>query len=638
MFCYNVNSLFRAERRTAFSNIMLLYNFDILCLCETWLTTEISDAELFLQNYTLYRSNRSAKEGFTSHGGTMVAIKSSISSDEIQTDYDKNGSKAACQVSLGNLSLCIVCIYSPPHDSKYTYTICDFGKLFLFLKKQQKAHNELIVYSDLNHDQINWNTLEPGTDREKMFLENIEDLNLQQKIDFKTSVTGILDLMLVTKNICDVVLEPLRNYEIVCNMSSHTPIVFTFTAIEEEIYMRKTRGNEVYSFCNADFDKIRDMMERTPFDSYCWSIVDVVLDNWYYWLEEILEDCVPRRTKHRSCLLPWISRETSHILKRLKTKRKRYHETHPSVQDLLIKSNAMAQEDKIRYESQLAATRSSANLFKYFKAFKKEKNPSKLKWGKEEAHSDAEKVRLFAGFFASTQEISNICSELPVNKSKLPDNLPPILFREVSEHISASLFQIFKKVFQTSSFPSVWKEAIVSPIYKKGSKRNAENYRPVSLLSMPSKIFERILFKRLFLHVRPYLHKAQYGFMPGRSTVLQLLVMLQKIYHGLENNLEVDIVLTDFSKAFDQVDHGILLRKIHQFHIEENLLRLLHSYLSGRSQRVRVENDAVEIKCWDKDLGLIVQNDLKWNRHIENACSKGFKIFYMIKRNVSNLP
>ena len=336
---------------------MLLYNFGILCLCETWLTTEISDAELFLQNYTLYRSNRSAKEGSTSHGGTMVAIKSSISSEEIQTDYDNIGSIAACQVSLGNLSLCIVCVYSPPHDSKYTYTICDFEQLFLFLKKQQKAHDELIVYGVLNLDQINWNTLEPGTDREKMFLEDIEDLNLQQKIDFKTSVTGILDLMLVTKNICDVVLEPLRNYEIVCNMSSHTPIVFTFTALEEEIYMRKTPGNEVYSFCNADFDKIRDMLERTPFDSYCWSNVDVVLDNWYNWLEEILEDCVPRRTKHRSCLL--ISRETSHTLKRLKTKQKRYHETHPSVQDLLLKSNAMAQEDKTRYESQLAATRSS---------------------------------------------------------------------------------------------------------------------------------------------------------------------------------------------------------------------------------------------------------------------------------------
>ena len=85
--------------------------------------------------------------------------------------------------------------------------------------------------------------------------------------------------MLVSRNICVVVLEPLRDHEIVCNLSSLPPIVFTF-AVFEEVYMRKTPENEVYSFCNADFDKIRNMMGQTPFDSYCWSNVDVVFDKW----------------------------------------------------------------------------------------------------------------------------------------------------------------------------------------------------------------------------------------------------------------------------------------------------------------------------------------------------------------------
>ena len=113
-----------------------------------------------------------------------------------------------------------------------------------------------------------------------MFLENIDDLILQQKIDFRTSATRILDLMFVSRNIFDVVLEQLRDHEIVLNLSSHTPIVFTFAVTEEDLYMRKTPGNVVYSFCNADFDKIRHMMDQTPFDPYCWSNVDVVLDNW----------------------------------------------------------------------------------------------------------------------------------------------------------------------------------------------------------------------------------------------------------------------------------------------------------------------------------------------------------------------
>ena len=188
-----------------------------------------------------------------------------------------------------------------------------------------------------------------------------------------------------------------------------------------------------------------------------------------------------RRTKHQSSLLPCRFRETSHTMKRLKTKQKRYHGTHLSVQELLLMSYAMVQEDNTRYESQLATTRSSANLFKYFKAFKKVKIPSKLKWGKEEAHSDTKKARLFADVFASSyktsskyeepisqdmfypkcenveytrQEIAiiNICCQLPVSTTKGPDNLRPILFREVSDHISASLFQIFKKCSKPQPF------------------------------------------------------------------------------------------------------------------------------------------------------------------------------------------
>ena len=108
-----------------------------------------------------------------------------------------------------------------------------------------------------------------------MFLENIIDLNLQQKIDIKISATDILDLMLVSRSICDVDLETLRDHEIVCNLSSHTPMVFT--AIEGGIYIRKTPGKKFY-FCNVD--------------------------------------SVPRLTRHRSSLLPWISRETSHTLER----------------------------------------------------------------------------------------------------------------------------------------------------------------------------------------------------------------------------------------------------------------------------------------------------------------------------------
>ena len=130
---------------------------------------------------------------------------------------------------------------------------------------------------------------------------------------------------------------------------------------------------------------------------------------------------------------------------------------------------------------------------------------------------------------------------------------------------------------------------VVIPLFKGGSKQIVASYRPVSLLTIPSKIFEKLLFK-LYLHLKPLLHHSQYGFRPRRSTVTQLLVMLDKIYSALENDYEINVVSTDSSEAFDKVDHGILLQKLSKYGIGGKLLKLIHSYLNGRTQTVRVNS------------------------------------------------
>ena len=134
------------------------------------------------------------------------------------------------------------------------------------------------------------------------------------------------------------------------------------------------------------------------------------------------------------------------------------------------------------------------------------------------------------------------------------------------------------------------KKAVVIPLFKGGSKQIVASYRPVSLLTISSKIFEKLLFKRIYLHLKPLLHHSQYGFRPRRSTITQLLVMLDKIYSALENDYEIDVVFTDFSKAFDKVDHGILLQKLSKYGIGGKLLKRIHSYLNGRTQTVRVNS------------------------------------------------
>ena len=115
-------------------------------------------------------------------------------------------------------------------------------------------------------------------------------------------------------------------------------------------------------------------------------------------------------------------------------------------------------------------------------------------------------------------------------------------------------------------------------------------------MSIPSKTFEHILFKKLYEHCAEYLHVSQYGFRKNRFPIIQLITFLQKVYNGIESQQEIDILFTDFSKAFDRVDHGILLQKLHDIGVRGNLFEVLKSYLYDSSQRVRIANElSIEI-------------------------------------------
>ena len=114
------------------------------------------------------------------------------------------------------------------------------------------------------------------------------------------------------------------------------------------------------------------------------------------------------------------------------------------------------------------------------------------------------------------------------------------------------------------------------------------NYRPISLLSLVSKVFERCVFNQLISHISSQLHHLQFDFLRGKSTTSQLLHDLQDIHQALDSRNQVDAVYLDFENAFDKVNHKLLLTKLHKFGIRGDLLSWFENYLSGRSQRVTV--------------------------------------------------
>ena len=153
---------------------------------------------------------------------------------------------------------------------------------------------------------------------------------------------------------------------------------------------------------------------------------------------------------------------------------------------------------------------------------------------------------------------------------------------------------IFQACLESGKFPNEWKKANVVPVHKKGDKQILKNYRPISLLPIAGKIFERLLYDKMFefFIANNLISKNQSGFRPGDSCINQLLSITHEIYQSFDDNLEVRAVFLDISKAFDKVWHKGLIFKLKENGISDKILNIITDFLSFRKQRVVLNGQA----------------------------------------------
>ena len=200
-------------------------------------------------------------------------------------------------------------------------------------------------------------------------------------------------------------------------------------------------------------------------------------------------------------------------------------------------------------------------------------------------------------------DVQKLLSKLDTSKATGPDNIGNTLLKRCAPSIAPVLTRIFNLSLSIGEFPKSWKIANIVPIHKKGSVHDFKMYRPVSLLPCVSKVFEKLVFQEVYLHLRRngLLSEYQSGFTPGDSTINQLIHINNKILHSLDNFEDVIGCFLDLTRAFDTVWHKGLLYKLEKYGIRDvpngtQLHSWFFSYLHDRGHRVTIDGKVSSIK------------------------------------------
>jgi len=192
----------------------------------------------------------------------------------------------------------------------------------------------------------------------------------------------------------------------------------------------------------------------------------------------------------------------------------------------------------------------------------------------------------------SEDEVVKILKDLDISKAAGIDTIKAIFLKDGASILGKPIAKLCNLSIKLSIFPDKCKIAKLKPLFKKGSKTEPKNYRPISLLPLISKIFEKVVLDQTqnFLNENKVLYNYQSGFRSSRSTAFALSYLNNKILQGFDKGLVTGMILIDLQKAFDTIDHDILLQKLSVLNFSSHSIKWFKSYLSDRSFKLVLRN------------------------------------------------
>ena len=597
-------------------------NIHVLGFSETKLNAIHPDSIFEVNGFQKpFRKDRETNSG----GGLIVYVKEGICCNR-RTDLEHESLECLwLEIKpLKSKSFLVGNIYRPPNSTvqwNTTFEDC--------IENVLREDKEIYLMGDVNRDLLN-------SQIKNVWTEYIEPFGLTQLVSEATRVTSNSKTLIdhIYSN-CPENVNSLNVPKI--GLSDHFPIFFT-----RKMHVQPPKSSHFTisyrSFKNFDEAKFIEDLQTVPWDTIkLFDDTDDIMEAWLDLFLQVVDKHVPikqHRVKHKN-QPQWMTPE---ILDAMKCRDK--HKSLGNDNEYKIWRNKVIElinnSKKAQYQTFIDSNKDNpGSIYKIFqevgagKGLHRKTSVTSVKIGESLIEDSTEMANEFNNFFVNVasklkdcvintdhdklrefcqaklpaetkftippiqkEKVSKFLSYIDISKATGTDLIGPRLLKLAAPFITDEITFICNHSINSSVFPAKWKEAKVAPLHKNGPNEEINNYRPISILPVLSKVLEKHVHESLseFLHEHNLQHKTQSGFRAQHSCETALINIIDLWLNAIDNGKMIGVVLVDFKKAFDLVDHQILIKKLELYGIKDEALQWFNNYLTNRKQQVSVNN------------------------------------------------